>query len=83
MPVIDSWAIHSSQSLQKMSEEVKQWNDGVTGALPTAEQGSAPRLSFTLSLTCISLEKTGHFISVQHSLLFIEADWDAAKEAQF
>lgn len=66
--VIDSWAIHSSQSLQKMSEKVKQSNYGVTGTLPSAEQGSACRLSFTVSLTCISLGKTGHFISVRHSL---------------
>lgn len=62
-----------------MSEEVKQSNYGVTGTLSSAEQGSACRLSFTVSLTCIALEKkTGHFISVPLTLL-IEADWDAAK----
>lgn len=64
--IIDSWAIHSS--LHKMSEEVKQSNYGVTSTLPSAEQGSACRLSLTVSLTRVSLEKTGHFIIGQHSL---------------
>lgn len=59
--IIDSWAIHSSQSLHKMSVEVKQSNYGVTGTLSSAEQGSACRLSFTVSLTCISLEKNRPF----------------------
>lgn len=61
--VIDSWAIHSSQSLRKMSEEVKQWNHCVTGMFrPSAEQGSACRLSFTVSQKqAIILARGAHF----------------------
>lgn len=62
-----------------MSEEVKQLNYGGTSAISPAERGSACRLSFTVGLTCISLEKNRPFYYRATLTLLIEADWDAAK----